>query len=310
MTNLKNYLPIFPKFKPLELEDRVPIEKFTSKFSPYSDYNFISLWSWNVEDRVLISTFKDCLILKFDDYVSREPFYSFLGTTKIVETAQILVEHAKQTGLKPHLKLIPEIIVTSKPEIRNIFRVEEDRDNFDYIYLINQLISLDGNKLRSKRNFVNRFKKHYHFTSKLLNFKSEIHQQEMLQLFEIWRKARLIDPMEVKNELMAIKRFFQLKEFSNLLIVGVYINGRLISFSINEILNHGYAINLFEKGDIEFEGIFSYLKHLTALYLSRKGCQFLNHEQDLGIPGLRQSKMSYAPKFFLKKYIIFEKDAV
>jgi hypothetical protein len=33
-----------------------------------------------------------------------------------------------------------------------------------------------------------------------------------------------------------------------------------------------------------------------------EGCRYVNREQDLGIDGLRQAKMSYNPVKFVKKY--------
>ena len=42
-------LPEFPQFKKLELSDKEEVEKFTSKFPPYSDFNFVSMWSWDIK---------------------------------------------------------------------------------------------------------------------------------------------------------------------------------------------------------------------------------------------------------------------
>lgn len=308
--DLDHMIPSFPKFKRLTLADKNTIEQYTKQYPPYSDFNFVSLWSWSTHESTYISTLHKNLVLRFHDYITHEPFYTFIGTKKVNATIKELMNFAQDKSLPPNLKLIPEISLQTAPKsLFTNYTVIEDRDNFDYVYLIDHAVRLRGNKLGPKRNFINRFKNSYQFTHKVLDLTDPDHQQDILRLFEVWRKSRSRDPMEVQNELAAIKRVFKFLHFPNLLAVGVYIDGRLVAFSINEILSHGYSTNLFEKGDINFEGIFPYLRHITATYLAERGCQFLNHEQDLGIPGLRKSKLSYCPKFFLKKYTISLKNA-
>ena len=50
-------LPTFPEFKPLELSDKNDVENFTSKFPPYSDFNFVSMWCWDIKEEMRISLF-------------------------------------------------------------------------------------------------------------------------------------------------------------------------------------------------------------------------------------------------------------
>ena len=298
-------IPCFPKFKRLAFADRSAIEKYTKRYPPYSDFDFVSLWGWSSRESTLVSILNNNLVLKFRDYITHEPFYTFIGINRIANTIDMLLKKAQEDHLSPCLKIIPEVSLQTAPKsVFSKYSVCEDRDNFDYIYSVNRSIEFNGNKLRSKRNFVNRFKSKYQFTHKIIDLSSSRCQEEMLQLYEIWRKAKIKDPMEVQNELGAIKRVFKCQNFRNFLVVGLYIDQQLAGFSINEIHNHGYTTNLFEKGNIKFEGIFPYLRQITATYLAQKGCQFLNHEQDLGVEGLRKSKLSYCPKFFLKKYTI------
>lgn len=56
-------IPEFPEFKKLELSDEEKIEKITKKFPPYSDFNFVSMWSWNIYNTVTISQLKKNLVV-------------------------------------------------------------------------------------------------------------------------------------------------------------------------------------------------------------------------------------------------------
>ena len=84
-------LPLYPTFKKLELSDKEIFEEHTKKFPPYSDYNFVSIWSYNTEDNVTFSFLNDNLVMKLNDYITNEPFYTFLGTNKAEETINNLL---------------------------------------------------------------------------------------------------------------------------------------------------------------------------------------------------------------------------
>jgi hypothetical protein len=83
----------------------------------------------------------------------------------------------------------------------------------------------------------------------------------------------------------------------------VFVDGLLRGFTVFEQVTKEYAILSFQKADKSYPGIFEFLNHSIALYLHKRGCMFMNMEQDLGIPGLRQAKRKYDPTY-LKKYSI------
>lgn len=299
--------PTFPEFQSLDLDHKEHIEEFLHTLPPYSDFNFTSLLSWG-DCETKLSKLNDNLVVKFKDYITDEPFYTFIGTNKVHRTIEELLEHSVEKNLFPKLKLIPEITLKRCPEVRDKFNVEEDRDNFDYIYLLEESKEFKGKKHRAKRNFLNRFRKLYHYSHKIVDLNNPQIQKEIFDLFEIWQDQKGADKTDTQNELTAIKKLCKFSKALNMIAVGLYIENRLVGFSINEPLPNGFAMNLFEKADTSFEGIFPYLRHIAAIYLSQMDCVFLSHEQDLGIEGLRKSKLSYHPKFFLKKYTISAKN--
>src|SRR6185295_11781832 len=125
-------IPEFPKFKKLELEDKKEIEEFTSKFPPYSDFNFVSMWSWDIRGEMRISQLQENLVVKFTDYLTGKPFYSFLGNKNTNSTVEKLLFLSKAEKLEMVLKLVPEDSVLGL-DIKK-YNIVEDRDHFDYIY--------------------------------------------------------------------------------------------------------------------------------------------------------------------------------
>ena len=80
----------------------------------------------------------------------------------------------------------------------------------------------------------------------------------------------------------------------------VFVSAEPVGFVlVSEVT--GAAVVHFAKGKRAFPGVFPYMFRLLAQTL---GARFpvLNFEQDLGIPGLRQSKRAFAPKQRLRKY--------
>lgn len=294
-------IPKFPQFIKLSLEHKPHLAKHILKYPPYSDFNFTSLISWGGEE-AYISELNDNLVVKFRDYVTNEPFYTFLGVNKVNQTIKTLL------GLHPNkLKLIPEVVLKADPKILESFAVAEDRDNFDYIYSLEETREFKGKKHRDKRNFVNRFKKLYRSSYKQVCLADPKNQQKILELFHHWQKLKGIKDEEIRNEFLALKRVLNLSGDLNLICLGIYISNQMVAFSINEVLADGYAMNLFEKADTTYQGIYPYLRSITAIYLLELGSKYLSHEQDLGIEYLRKSKMSYNPHSFLKKYTITHK---
>ncbi len=301
-------IPQFPQFKQLELEDKEAIESITSSYPPYSDYNFVSIYSYNTDNSAQISLLNDNLVVKFPHYISTQAFYSFFGTNNIVETATTLLQFAKEKKDDTTLQLIPEVSILADPLLQEKFIVEEDIDNFDYVLSVQGLSHLEGKEYAVKRNFVNRFiKKYPHHVAKELDVADTDIHKEIHDLFQLWGQNGNKTEDESANELKAITRLLDAASHFQLFSLGIYVDEKLIAFSINELVQEKYAVIHFEKADISYEGVFQYMKHITAKMLGEKEYVFINYEQDLGLEGLRKAKQSYHPVSFLKKFIIKEK---
>ncbi len=294
-------LPTFPKFKKLESGDREVIEMLTKDFLPYSDFNFTSLWCWDVQNKICISNLNGNLVVKFTDYITGEPFFSFIGANSVNETSLQIIDLAKNEKTIDKLKLLPQELI--KLFDNSIFNLEADINNSDYVLSIQNLKTYKGNKFGPKRNFVNRFKKIYNSSTKLLDLSDKKAQINIFNIFSIWSQKKGLSEAETQNELMALSRIFEINN-PDIISIGIFIENKLIAFSINEIVNSEYAILHFEKGDLSYIGLFPFLMQETANLLSKQGVIFLNYEQDLGLPGLHKSKLSYNPAKFLQKYTL------
>lgn len=298
-------IPIFPTFKKLNILDKQEIEKYTTKFPPYSDYNFTSLWSYNTKNKINISLLNHNLIVEFQDYTTDSQFYSIIGNNKIIESINKIFEYLKINKKPLFLKLVPEIVVNNNLEISKDFYVKEDLDNHDYIISSENVSKLQGLKFRNKKGLTNKFKKSYsNHKIVQLDLKEKKHHKDIIAVFEKWKESK--EKSTDKLDKGALIKLLESASYFELVVFGLY-DKKMIGFSIFENINNEYAIGHFMKGNKEYKGIFEVLYQHNAKHFHSQGIKFLNIEQDMGEKGLRFSKGLWRPTHYLKKYIIEKK---
>ena len=298
-------IPRFPTFKPLELDDRREIEQLTKGFPPYSDFNFVSLWSWDTDGLCKVSRLHGNLVVVLKDYGTDDVFLSFLGTRAVADTATALIAFAERQGLQPRLRLVPEVAVAAGKGLQEVVSVAEDPGSFDYVLSIPEWVELRGGRFRKKRNAIRGFERKYAPEVRVVDPQRRQAQREMVRLFLLWgEKRNRFGLGETRNELLALRRVFGLGRDNDLVCFGVYQDGVMRGFSMNQALAHGYAIGHFWKADHGLPGIYAYLLHHTCRYFSERGYRFFNIEQDLGKSGLAFSKRLFRPCHLLRKYVL------
>lgn len=300
-------LPEFPNGKRLELSDKQEIEEITSCYPPYSDFNFVSLWSYNIDDQCQISRHYGNLVIRYNDYVSGEPFYTFLGTNQVVKVMEDLLGKSMKEGIKQPLKLVPAFCVKGEPCEEGItsFDIKEDPSNFDYVYRVEDLIELRGRKYRSRRQSVTRFKRCVpDYKILLLDLSDNSAKKQIISLLGRWADQKCRTTDETENELRSLIRSFQTYQYCELFSFGIFLGNDMAAFSINEKVHHRYYMGHFGKADHSYPGIEQFMEHEVARRMYGQGCVFLNLQQDLGMSGMERSKKLWKPSHMLKKVTI------
>lgn len=301
-------IPLFPEFKHIEISDKQEIHELISKYPAYEDFDFVNLWSWDIEDDLLLSKLNENLVVKFHDYSSSNHFYSFIGSHNVKNTIWQLLEISIGKNIFPYLKLIPEEVILSDDTLYNDFSVLEDRDNFDYIMSLNELSQLPGKKYLTKRRNLNKFiRSNPNIKVQILDLKNPYFHSQIIDTFEIWRKNKNPKDEESSHELHALKKLLSIADKLKLCVIGIYNTNSMVGFGIVEIVHDNYAIGHFMKADPTFKGIYEFFYKMLADELLLLGCSYLNIQQDLGIEDLRKGKQLWHPSYFLKKYIISKK---
>ena len=178
------------------------------------------------------------------------------------------------------------------------YSVSEDRDNFDYLYSLKDLVNLTGRKFHKKKNQLNIFIRNNECQAKPL---LEEYRDDALQIVEQWNNQH-----SGSNDSLAAREALE-KMWPLQLCGGIfYIDRQPVSYCLGEELALGESFVIhFEKAVLieNFKGVYQYINQAFASILPEK-YKTVNREQDLGDPGLRHAKMSYRPVDFVKKYKI------
>jgi hypothetical protein len=193
-------------------------------------------------------------------------------------------------------KNISETVLESsrqKPEAWGI-AVNEDRDNFDYLYPRGELAELKGKKFHKKKNLVNQFVHTYSYEQKPMT--RELVPQALEVLEQWWQDKR------ADGDYLAARE--ALEQFDSLALRGClyFADGKPAAYCLGESIAKGkmFAIH-FEKAGDHYKGIYQFMNQAFAAALPNF-FTYINREQDLGDEGLRQAKMTYRPSGFVKKY--------
>ncbi|MDQ5952469.1 MAG: uncharacterized protein QG626_597 [Patescibacteria group bacterium] len=293
----------FPDFVALTEDHRFDLEIANQGLPPYSDFNFTSLWSWDIKNETRLTYLFDNLVIVMTDYLSGEPCHCFIGRNRVQDTARVLLDHRKSLGLAPVLKLVPEEIAVNIDT--DTLSTHEDELNFDYILSIEKLTTYPGSTLKSHRNLITKFSKSFSVEVRVLPIHEADVQFTLISFFEQWVENRRKSPSETINEFIAFQRFFKLAPCPKLVGLGFYVENCLIGFTLNEVLQDDMIMIHFEKANpATYPGAYQVVMQETAKYFHLQGRRYINYQQDLGIPGLKKAKSSFDPHRYLKKYQI------
>lgn len=186
------------------------------------------------------------------------------------------------------------------------FKMTESRDYAEYIYSTEKIATFSGAKLRNKRTEINRFYREYGDRVSVTGIRKEDFP-EILDFEKkwLWQNREDHDSCALEREARAIN--LQLENYDALHLSGIVvrIDGIVHGYGYGTPLSDSYYDALIEKGDREIPNIYRVLfqESVKQCALSHT---YVNREEDVGVMGLREVKLSYQPEILLKKYIVRE----
>lgn len=265
------------------------------------EYSFANLYLWGRQE----AAFFPEGIAFFSHFYGKSVYPYPIGTGDRRAVLEAVLEDAKSRGIPCRITSMTQA-ETQELESwfpgRFLFR--PDRDGFDYVYAIDDLADLKGRKFQKKRNHVHKFQaSHPDCLSVPLEKENLPQAQEMVAQ---WFRQRLAeDPHgDYLLEQIALSRAF--RHFEALGMEGLMLveNGQVLAVTLASRLSENTMDVHFEKAREDVDGAYAAVNCEFARYLRLKHPElaFLNREDDLGLPGLRQAKLSYQPHHMEEKY--------
>lgn len=179
------------------------------------------------------------------------------------------------------------------------FQISYDRDDADYIYESEKLISLSGKKLHAKRNHINKFiEENPDWTYERITSENK---QDCIAMAEKWRElsgCKMGDSKcrEVCVTIRALEMYERLEFIGGL----IRVKGEVVAFSIGEPLSEDTFVVHIEKAYSDIQGAYPMINQQFVLH-EAAGYRYINREDDTGEEGLRKAKLSYYPAFLQEK---------
>ena len=288
------------EFKPVRLEDKQTIERYTMPSGIYNcDLAFANMYCWQAMYRSAWAEIDGFLVIRFQIGGGEKIGYMQpVGEGDFARIIPALREDAHAHGQR--LRIIG-LTDEGREMVRNmhagLFAFESDRGMEDYVYNADDLRNLTGRRYQPKRNHINRFEAAYDYRYEEL---TPALAPECMRLEREWRAGHDSHAAELTAEQRAMQRAFN--HFGELELRGgaLFVREKLVAFTIGSAINdEAFCIHV-EKADTRYDGAFTMINRLFAQHLPPH-YTLIDREEDLGLEGLRQSKLSYHPLFLQPK---------
>ena len=296
--------PAFPNFKPLEMSDRPAIESFTELFEPYSDFRFSTLFFYNLHNHTHWCWLNGNLILRLRDNFGPGTYLTFLGVQKPADTATAVIDYAAQMNYSPTLCRVPEVTAQAIKRETDRFKIDEDRNGFDYAYRVGPLIRLEGHAFEAVREKINYIQnRHPMHQVTQLDLSGPTGLEQIRSILITWQHQKHRSET-IEAYCSALETCLCHASVFDLVALGLFADKSLVGFIICEQISGAWLMGHFVMSDPHCKRATTFLIHQMAHHASGLDIQYFNFQEDMGDPGLRRYKVAWAPSGFLRKFRI------
>jgi len=284
------------EFHTISLSDKYLFDKYLNN-DPRSAYSFITNYIWCTKDNVKIAETSNCLVILWETKSGIYMQYPQGQNTK--EALEECCKYFDSIGITPDFRFLNEKeIMELRENFPQKFIFDYDRDNCDYVYETEKLISLSGKKLHSKKNHTNAFKRRNNFLYRRL---CEADIPACKELFRLWFSEKDSDIEFTESAKKSTFTLLDNIEALNLVGGVIEVDGRIIACSVGEKATDDTAIIHVEFADRSFNGSYAIINQQFVSH-EWQDTKFINREEDMGDDGLRKAKESYQPIKLLETY--------
>ncbi len=296
-------IPEFPRFIDVDTSLDEALHNHLSKYAlEASEYTFTNIFAFRKTYNFKVSLLNGSLIILKD----KDPVSVFcpVGGQDIEEVLETVFGYLEKFNKEPYMERVPESFVKKYLDGNDKYDVAEDRDSFDYVYEVQDLLELSGRRFHDKKNKVNKFRKEYKY--EYVSLSPDL-IDECIEFEDFWCEVKDCEKYYGLNrERCAV--LSMLKNYKDLHIIGgaIRIDAKIAALTLGEQYLPDTMVIHVEKANPDIPGLYQVINQ--EFLLNEAGDSvYVNREQDLGLDGLRKAKMSYHPVKFIKKFIVRKK---
>lgn len=281
-------------FKTLAIQDQMRFNQWVSLL-PWahvytsSEYVFENLFAWSSDECIHIRWFDHFGIIKCQ---KRKQTWYFPPVVKHVDDFKDAILWIFRHDPDARLIGLTDDMLPYVPDIGVVFY--DDRLS-EYIYDAKSFIEQKGSKYHRKRNLVSQFIKKYSYDLK--PYQPSDREEVMKFIHGYHEQGGSIDDLEP-----LMKAIDHSNQFSYLVDL-LWVENKVIGLSVGLVSLFNHGVVLFEKADTHYIGSYAFL---ATAFAERhfKSVKFITRQEDLGIPEIKHSKLSYLPIKKDRKYAI------
>ncbi len=283
------------EFKKLTLEDKQRIDELL-KISDYQscEYTFSNLFIWRNHYNTHFAIIEDCVVFRIEEQGEVSYSYPAGGGNKKAVIEKLIESFGKELRL---VWITDETKLSLEESFTEAFEFTEHRENAEYIYNASDLIELKGKKYHAKRNHISKFNREADTNHRFEPFCSS-NIEYCKKLYEEWLETKDGDYSVEKTALLECLNNYDALGLSGAMIRN---NEGICAFTVGGRLNSNTFVVHIEKGLDACDGAYAVINNYFAKYACAEYL-YINREDDLGIEGLRRSKLSYYPAYLINKY--------
>lgn len=260
-----------------------------------SDMSFVILWAWKDFFGYEIAWEPELLWMR-----QTKPDIKWLapaGNWRRSDWEEQLLTHV---GPRADFIDVPKALVEIwQAQLGAKIAAEPNRASFEYLYPVEELATLAGNKHMKRRNRVNKFRRE--FAARYLTLTPEM-TPRVRELQGSWTH----EENEFMTKMLAaegegIMRVLDCWQDLGLIGGVIELEGRLIAYTLAEPVNDDLIMIHYEKGLPEYREVYQVINK-DFLFYDARSFKIANREEDMGDEGLRHAKLAYDPCGFVEKY--------
>lgn len=299
--------PKFPHFLAFSLKDKEAyLKHFSSSLAePYCDFSLNDVYVWlNYNDDLEACLLNNNIVFRFSNTLeSNKTRYTILGTNNLKDTLEQLNAYFLARNIAAELVYLPEeVALTIKGLNIPTVWIKEDQKNHDYVYSVDELLSLQGKQYENLRRRIAHFRKD-NTNIEIKEFDLSLPSARKLIASAVLGWSSRNDPEN--GEYPAIMRHLKLAETLPVFAYGLYSNDKLINVNIFHLPPHkGWLIFNHIKCDYTYRDVYGFAFYSLFLIAKSKNIKWVNFEQDLGLEGLKRIKTYFRPQKMLRRYTL------